>query len=118
MAHITSMELTNSSKLVTECYLEAAVPAFGMLVIAVMTVGSGPELTLRYTLIGATYQLVPPSGLVRPIGAAQAHDGPSCLILYVEGHATRSHEAVISHLNSIELAVSPHVVGFPRIHES
>jgi hypothetical protein len=33
--------------LVTECYLEAAVPAFGMLVIAVMTVGSGPELTLR-----------------------------------------------------------------------
>jgi hypothetical protein len=47
MAHITSMELTNSSKLVTECYLDAAVPAFGMLVIAVMTVGSGPELTLR-----------------------------------------------------------------------
>jgi hypothetical protein len=47
MARITSIELTNSSKSVTERHQEAALSAFGMLVIAVMTVGGGPELTLR-----------------------------------------------------------------------
>lgn len=60
-------------------------------------------------MIGTTDQLVPSSGLVRPIGAAQSHERPSSLILYVEG-ARSDH-------NSIELAV-PNIVGFPRIHES
>lgn len=75
------------------------------------TPGSQPVgAASRYELIGATDQLVPSSGLVRPIGAAQTHEEAGSLILCVEG-ARSDH-------NSIELAVSANVVGFPRIHEN